>query len=313
MAIWGKWGYYEIEQKWFTDKSLTVTLVEEARMSISKTREMERQMSDSERDTFRASRKMAKLLLGLYVESLITASDGNEDELRAKTIELHKARFPQRAQTQSAADAPLDTEVRAALATERAIPTTFASPNPQRQTGDGEGDTIVPAPVFGRLPRPDASAGGQAGGNSATEPTGKPSAGSGSGVAQMAQVASWQATVESQQEAAFANQAAMATRVATMESSVATMKSSMNKMSEISSTLALLMQQLNPQPSLPRQGKAESRNDRGGRYSVPGEEEEEVNMDEQGNSSEGVKWQLQSSGRGGRGSKKKDKNDKNVQ
>ena len=36
-------------------------------------------------------------------------------------------------------------------------------------------------------------------------------------------------------------------------------------------------------------------------------------MDEQGNSSEDVKWQLQSSGRGGRGSKKKDKNDKNVQ
>ena len=306
-AIWSKWGYYEIEQKWFTDKSLTVTLVEEARMSISKKREMERQMSDSERDTFRASRKMAKLLLGLYVESLITASDGNEDELRAKTIELHKARFPQRAQTQSAADAPLDTKVRAALATEGAIPTTFASPNPQRQTGDGEGDTIVPAPVFGRLPRPDASAGGQAGGNSATEPTGKPSAGSGSGVAQMAQVALWQATVESRQEAEFANQAAMATRVAIMEASMNT------KMSEISSTLALLMQQLNPQPSLPRKGKAESRKDRGGSYSVPGEEEEEVNMDEQGNSSEGVKWQLQSSGRGGRGSKKKDKNDKNVQ
>ena len=237
-----------------------------------------------------------------------------------------------------------NTKVRAALATEGAIPTTFTPPRPRRQTAEG-GDTIVPTPVFGRRPpRPDDdTTRGRAGRDSMVESTGRPPAGRVSTVAQrpqateigatagrgrapnrtgvgplevqdiLAQMSSWQATVNARQEASFANQAAMATRFATMESDVTA------KMSEISMTLALLMGQLNPLSSPPRKkGKAESRNGvQGGDDWATIAEEEDNNMEEQGETREdpGQKWQFQGGGQGGKGSSrdKRSKKDKNGQ
>lgn len=132
----------------------------------------------------------------------------------------------------------------------------------------------------------------------------------------MAQMSSWQATVNSRQEASFANQAAMATRFATIESDVATMGANMNT---IATNLALLMRQLNPLPSPPRKkGKAESRNgDQGGDDWASIAEEEDSNMEEQGDTREdpGQKWQFQGGGQGGKGSSrdKRSKKDKNGQ